>query len=423
VSKLILHIDFDSFFASVAQQDTPSLRNKPIGVTATNGRNCIIAASREAKRYGIKSPSRTYDARRLCPDIQFVPADFVRYWEISKKFLRICSDYSPYVEVFSIDEVFIDATQTATLFGGVDTLIKKIKKRLHDEIGEYITASVGISHNKLLAKLASGLNKPNGSMRITPETVMEVYRKTKLTDICGIGPRIAARLAQMGISSPYQLQFVPLISLIAEFGTVEGKFLNDVGMGRDTCPVLPFTESSEPKSVSRSYCLAQNEYDQRRVLQNIYELCEELGIKLRRLHKKARVVGLSLRGTESFHTTHTSAYYMDTGKEFFQICLYLLNQSHVSAKTRVLPNIRGYVRQINIWIADLKNEQHLPTPLFLCDQKQQKVTQIIDKINRKYGDHTIRNGFLLYADKLTTVPNGFMADRYERSMLSVRKEL
>src|SRR5437870_3077152 len=93
--RIILHIDFDSYFASVEQQDNPLFRGKPLGVTATNGRNCIIAASREAKKAGIKSPSRTYEAKRICPEIQFTAAHFVRYWEISKKFLSICKDYSP----------------------------------------------------------------------------------------------------------------------------------------------------------------------------------------------------------------------------------------------------------------------------------------------------------------------------------------
>src|SRR5476651_1620149 len=106
--KIIIHIDFDSFFASVEQQKNPLLRGKPIGVTATNGRSCIIAASREAKAAGIKSPSRTYDAQRICPSIVFTPAHFNDYWEISKKFLNICKDFSPFVEIFSIDEVFMD---------------------------------------------------------------------------------------------------------------------------------------------------------------------------------------------------------------------------------------------------------------------------------------------------------------------------
>jgi nucleotidyltransferase/DNA polymerase involved in DNA repair len=100
--RIILHIDFDSFFASCEQQFDSKLRGKPIGVTATNGRTCIIAASREAKKLGVKAPGRTWEAIKIIPDMIYVPAQFERYWEITQKFLNICKDYSPYVELFSL---------------------------------------------------------------------------------------------------------------------------------------------------------------------------------------------------------------------------------------------------------------------------------------------------------------------------------
>ena len=405
--RIILHIDFDSFFASVEQQSNSLLRGKPIGVTAQNGRNCIIAASREAKKLGIKSPSRVTDAKKICPTFQAVPADFVKYWEVSKKFINIAKDFSPYVEVFSIDEVFMDVTLTARLFGGTHALIEKLKTRLREEVGDYITVSVGISYNKLLAKLASGLRKPNGIMEVHPEDVPLLYRHLPVTEICGIGNGIAARLRQMGISTVFQLRLVPLPSLIAEFGTVEGKFLKNVGLGIDNRTVMPYTMITTVKSVGRNYCLPHNEYDHRRVLQNVYELCEEVALKLRRLNKATRTIGISLRGSVSTHGTHTFPHPMDTGREIFEACLFITGGT-----------ISGYVRQISIYASTLEDINTLPSPLFLKDRKQKKLTPVIDKLNDKFGHHTIRNGFLLYADKLTTVPNGWMADRYERLKLS-----
>jgi DNA polymerase-4 len=127
MQKTILHIDFDSFFASVEQQYTPSFLNKPLGVTATNGRNCIIASSREAKALGIGTATRVHDALKICPTIALTGADFRKYWQESQKFIKICKDFSPYVEVFSIDELFMDITTTAHLFGGIPTLIQQIK--------------------------------------------------------------------------------------------------------------------------------------------------------------------------------------------------------------------------------------------------------------------------------------------------------
>lgn len=409
MQRLILHIDFDSFFASVEQQYHPEFRNRPLGVTATNGRNCIIASSREAKRLGIGTGSRVHDARKICPTIALAPANFVKYWEISKKFIAICKDYSPYVEVFSIDELFMDITLTAHLFGGVYPMIAEIKKRIASEIGEFITVSIGISHNRLLAKLASGLKKPNGVVEIKKDQVEQVYKVAKLTDVCGIGERIRVRLNAMGIYNLLQLRRAPLTALIAEFGNVEGHALKNIGLGIDVTLITPFTQAPEVKSVGRNFCLPYNQYDKRIVLQEVYELCEEVGIKLRRLHKKARTVGVSLRGTYMIHGRKTFSTYLMTGRDLFYACL---NSIH-----NTLPE-DGYTRQIGVWAASLNDEDKVPSSLFTKDRSWDRLIRVIDTLNDKFGDHTIRNGFLLYADKLTTVPNGYLADKYERVKLA-----
>jgi DNA polymerase-4 len=142
--------------------------------------------SREAKKLGVKSPSRTFEALQKVPDMVFVPAHFEKYWEITQKFLDICKDFSPFVQLFSLDEVFMDITSTENLFGGKYQLIDKIRERIKNEIGEYITVSVGISYNKLLAKLASGMDKPNGLVEITPENLWEVYAKVQLSPISAV---------------------------------------------------------------------------------------------------------------------------------------------------------------------------------------------------------------------------------------------
>ena len=409
--RTILHIDFDSFFASVQQQENPEFRGKPLGITATNGRNCIIASSREAKKLGIGTGSRVHDAKLLCPDIILSPADFTQYWGISKQFIKICRDFSPYVEVFSIDELFTDVTLTAHLFGGVENLIQKLKQRIREEIGEYITVSVGVSHNKLLAKLASGLKKPDGVFFIREHQVESVYRIAKLTDICGIGNRIQARLHMMGIYNLLSLRKTPLTSLVAEFGNVEGNFLKNIGLGIDRSEVISYTEETDVKSVSRNYCLPRNEYDKRVVLQNIYELSEEVGIKLRRLKKKAKTGGVYLRGENTIGGHYSHDYYFDSGSELFNVCFLIIRHNYEDFN-------RGYIRQISVWAGNLKNDTEVPLRLFQEDRRQEKLIKIVDRINEKFGDHTIRNGFLLYASKLTTVPNGYMADRYERAKLT-----
>jgi len=407
--KAILHIDFDSFFASVEQQYDPNLRRKPVGVTAQNGRTCIIAASREAKKLGVKSPSRTFEALEKVPDMIFVPAHFEKYWEITQKFINICKDFSPYIELFSLDEVFIDITQTEKLFGNKYQLIERIKERIRIEIGEYITVSVGISYNKLLAKLASGMNKPNGMFEVTPQNLDEVYAKTKLTDICGIGERIALRLNKIGVYSLIDLKKTSIAVLKAEFGNAESEFLKNVALGIDDSKIVPYTESPVVKSVGRSYCLPQNEYDKRIILQNLYELCEEVSLKLRRLDKKARTVGFYFGGSIKIQKRKTYTVYFDTGKEIFKHCLSLMENFDLTD---------NYIRQMSIWTSNFSSKDNLQMSLF-DSSKENKLIKAIDKLNNRFGNHTIRNGFLLYADRLTTVPNGYMADKYERTKLAL----
>jgi DNA polymerase-4 len=425
MKKVILHIDFDSYFASCEQQFDPSLRGKPIGVTATNGRTCIIAASREAKKFGVKNVSRVWDAQKLCPSIIPVPAHFDKYWEITQKFLDICKDYSPFVELFSLDEVFIDITQTEHLFGGRLKLIERIKRRIHDEIGEYITVSVGLSYNKLLAKLGSGMNKPNGFTEINEFNLIDIYSNCQLTDFCGIGERIEARLNKIGIFTPLQLRSASLDLLIQEFKDVEGHFLKNLGLGEDDREVIPYYLPTETKSVGRNYCLPKNEYDQRIILQNIFELSEEIGIKLRKLNKKARTIGLYLGGGQNYHGRKTISTYIDRGADIFEICKNLYKEwgleSCMSCGKICFADCvfrdKRMVRQISIWSGNLEDNSNLTISIFDVLSKDPKLQSTVDKINDKYGDHTIRNGFLLYAANLKTVPNGFMADRFERNKL------
>jgi len=411
--RIILHIDFDSFFANVEQQLHPEFRDKPLGVTAAHSRSCIIAASKEAKRYGVKTGSRSFDAYRLCPKIILTPANFHLYYEISKKFLTICQRYSPFIEVFSIDELFMDVSQTAPLFGDVYCLIKKLKVDIQREIGAYITVSVGISHSKLLAKLASGLKKPDGISLIRPEDVEEIYRHIGLTDICGIGFRIAKRLRMLGVRNPFDIRKLTATQLAAEFGPYEAAFLHNIAWADDATPIVSFGNSQSVKSVGRNYCLAKNEYDQRIILQHIFALCEEIGKKLRKLHKKARSVGLSLRGTTSQHGHKTGITYMDSGVDLFRICSSLYHQWHWGT----MPH-DGMVRQIAVWASFVTDTATTPLSLFQKEQKQEKVVQMIDTINEKFGNNTVYSGFLLKAAKLETVPNGFLADKVHRTELT-----
>ncbi len=316
------------------------------------------------------------------------------------------------MELFSLDEVFIDVTATQNLFGGKYKIVETIRNRIEKEIGEYITVSVGLSYNKLLAKLASGLDKPNGFIEIGPGDLEKIYSEIQLTDFCGIGNRIAQRLNKIGIYTPLQLRSASLDLLISEFKDVEGHFLKELGLGRDTREVIPYYLASETKSVGRNYCMPKNEYDQKVILQNVFELCEEIGIKLRRLDKKARTIGLYLGGTTTHHGRKTLTDYIDRGSDIFVLCKNLYDSWGLS---KMAPE-EAMVRQISVWAGNLEDSSNLTLSLF-DKPKNSKIQTAVDSLNEKFGHNTIRNGFVHNGPNLKTVPNGYMADKFERQKL------
>ncbi len=407
-NRTILHIDFDSFFASVAQQDDPNLRGKPVGIVANNGRTAIIAASREAKRRGVRSPTRSFEAQQICPDIRLVKANFIRYLDVSKQFLKIADEFSPVVELFSIDEVFMDVTDTLKLFGTIAQLTAKLKQKLAETVGPYITVSVGASYNKMLAKLASGTHKPNGLFILNEENRRETYRQCKLTDICGIGSRTEKHLNRIGVYELLDLETIALEKLIAEFGPVEGHFLKQVGLGIDQSEVIPYAKRQGVKSIGRQYCLEKNTYNKHLIDQTVYELCEEVGKKLRKLKKTARTVGFSLHGDCLWQKNFTFVPFCESGRE-----IYAFYESQTDRFAHL-----QYARRISVWVGNLYEKSATPLSLFEDSTKWDTIYRTMDTINERFGNGALRNGFVYKSDLLTTLPNGFMADKWERETLA-----
>src|SRR3989344_1081932 len=183
--RIIIHADMNSYFASVEQQANPRLRGKPIGVTGKRTeRSVVAAASREAKK--------------ICPSIILVPGDPEKYGEITERFNAIFRDLSDKLERFSVDESFLDVTETARDYLGAIMVAQIIRRRLREECGEWITASIGIARNKLLAKAASETMKPDGLVVVKPGDEIAFLDSCDLQDPCGVGPRTARHLERLG---------------------------------------------------------------------------------------------------------------------------------------------------------------------------------------------------------------------------------
>lgn len=428
MQNVILHLDMDSFFASVEQQVNPVLVGKPVGVIKGPGRTCIIAASREAKSLGIKTGTTTYEAKEIYPQIILVPADFDKYFFVTKKFIEICSRYSPDLEVFSIDELFLEITQTKYLFGGADALCRKIKEAIKNEIGEFITCSIGISYNRLLAKLASGIKKPDGIFEITPQNRDEVLFNCKLTDICGLGFRLEKRLFNLGITNFKNLRKVPLECLETSLGPYWSKELKRLSYGEDNSLLTSIGELPKMRSVSRTYTLYENTTDLLKIKATLRNLCEEAAFKVREMGMRGRVVGLAVRGPARHasqlagvagedYRHKTLKYFINSGKELFEISWKLFQEMEWLS----LPASRQ-VRFLGVWLGGLRPKNELTISIFPEEKREERLNGAMDLVNKRFGELTLYPAVMLGSSPsanpgqglIKSEVNGFLGDKQYR---------
>ncbi|MCR4305968.1 MAG: DNA polymerase IV [Candidatus Daviesbacteria bacterium] len=452
--RSIMHIDFNSYFASVEQQANPRLRGKPIGVTGGDRmkRTVLGAASIEAKRFGVKTGMQIWEARKLCPQIILVPGDSDKYLETTKRFLNILKDYSPYLEVFSIDECFLELkgseinSEILRLTPQDDksvilseaknlsrmrviSIAQDIKKRIKQEIGEWITCSIGISYNKLMAKLAGSLKKPDGLIIIsTQEEAIKILDQIELDTICGIGPRIKKRLNNLGISNFYQLRQAPLESLLAAFKSY-GQTLYNMARGIDNSTIVPFYTKGEVKSIGHRHTIDHDTADLTEIKQILLKLSEMVARRLRAKTLVGKTIHCWYREAFSVHLEgdpmvtpgahlrggalpgegsgfqgdgmQTTIPFTNDGLEIFQAAWKIFHQ---------IWNQEA-IRMIGISISNLTSQ--IPQNLsFLPEVKRKEIIiKTLDKINDKYGEFTLQRGILLTSAKIRRKPNPFLSDR------------
>ncbi len=247
--RTILHVDMNSYFATLEQQANPFLRGKPIAIGGTGHGGVVVTASVEAKKLGVKTPIPAFHLRKAFPEVMIVEPTFAMYSHVTRQLLRIFSSFTPLVEVFSADEAFLDITQTASRFGGPEALAYHMKRSVHEQIGEWVTCSIGIAPNKLLAKFASDLKKPDGLVIVKPGTEAMLLKPFSVQELCGIGPRLAKRLKRLSVRTLGDLQQMPLDVLLRTFGPHSGRWLHEASFGRGSDVIVPFYEAAEEKSM------------------------------------------------------------------------------------------------------------------------------------------------------------------------------
>jgi DNA polymerase-4 len=241
VSRRIIHVDMDAFYASVEQRDNPALRGKPLVVGGQpHRRGVVAAASYEAREFGVRSAMSMAKAVRLCPSLQIVPPDFARYKAASSAVFSLFREVTPLVEPLSLDEAYLDVTENAWQEPLATNVARRLKERIRAETG--LTASAGVAPNKFLAKIASGWKKPDGLTVISPDRVEPFLRQLPVDALWGVGPVTARKLRSRGIERLVDVRSIDAAALREAVGSL-ADWLQQLANGIDDRPVVPNRES------------------------------------------------------------------------------------------------------------------------------------------------------------------------------------
>lgn len=380
----ILHIDMNAFFASVEQRANPSLRGRAMAVIGSLHRGVILSPSYEARAFGVKTGMTYREAMAACPQLILATADPAKYSHACGELHTIWKDFTPLVEMFSIDEAFLDITGCEALLGDPLQIAISIKERIWQEQG--LTCSIGIAPNKLLAKLGSDLQKPDGIVLISPEDIDTVLENLPVHEICGIGPSLTRSLASLGIRTCGELGRACPRELTGHFG-VMGQRLQEMGRGIDGDPVVPLEQqqAEESKSIGHSMTLAEDCMDNTMIERHILHLSEKVGRRLRRGMYSGRTVTLTLRYAD-FHTFSKQRRLrqaVDHGLEIHAATVGILREVALQQP----------IRLVGVSVSHL--EKNAPQMALFDDDRKRKTTAIaMDDINDRYGDFTVTWGTL-----------------------------
>jgi DNA polymerase IV len=385
----IMHIDLNSCFATIEQQANPLLRGKPMAVAAYNSpKGCILAASREAKLYGVKTGMRVLDGKKLCPQLIVRPTDPWKYRNIHLSLRKLLQTYSADVVPKSIDEFVVnfEGYPALTQFGSVRGIAEQIKQDIKTDIGEWLTVSVGISTNRYLAKVAAGLHKPDGLDEINHLNVLEIFSKLALTDLCGIKDANALRLRCAGIPTVIDFYHATLPRLKAAFRSItsyywymrlHGYEVDDVSFGR--------------RSYGNSYSLPIQYEKLSELAPILTKLVEKTTFRFRHAGYYAGGVHMSALYTngEYTHKGQSVPYSLFDATDVYRVAYRLLEE---------FPRLP--VRNLAVSVFKLHPNTTLQLSLFENQTKKQDKTKALDDLRTRWGDYIVGSARMLSAKQL-----------------------
>ena len=287
--RKIIHIDMDAFFASVEQRDNPELRGKPIVVGFDGPRGVVSTASYEARPYGVHSAMSMAQAKRRCPQLIVVPTHFEKYKEVSQQIHAVFHEYTDLVEPISLDEAFLDVTDNKKGIELAVDIAKEIKQKILERTS--LTASAGVSFNKLLAKIASDMRKPNGIFTVHPDRALDFIGSLPVEKLWGVGPKTANRMHEMGVFTGAQLRRISCEHLVQVFGKM-GRVYYDFSRGIDDRPVVV---AYERKSVGCERTFLEDLHIDTKIIIELYHIVLELVERIERKDFRGRTLTLKLK--------------------------------------------------------------------------------------------------------------------------------
>ncbi len=390
----IIHLDVDAFFASVEQRDNPIYRGKPLIVGGISGgkgnsnRGVVCAASYEARKYGVHAGMPIWEARQKCHKGIFIPSQMNKYVEASKKFFQICSNYTPLIEPLSIDEFFLDVSGCESLFGSSETIGRKIKERVYQELG--FRVSVGIAENKFLAKIATNLGKPNGFYIIPSKDIQKILYPLPVSALWGIGKKTEELLKKSGIYQVEQLVQMP-DSILENLLGKNGKKIKLLAQGIDGNPVTP---PSTAKSIGKETTFSTNITEKAILIKELLKISQLVGYTTRKKGYKGRTITLKIRYHNfiTFNRSKTLENPTHLDDIIFKTVVELLDK---------VRHKKGGVRLLGIKLSNFTLGNKRKQLKFLRDEedkkndKLQQLTQSLDKIREKFGTKAVTRASLL----------------------------
>lgn len=390
--RIIIHVDMDAFYASVETLDNPELKGKPVVVGGLSDRSVVSAASYEAREFGIHSAMAIVKARILCPHATFLPVRMYRYREISGHIMSIFKRFTPLVEPISLDEAFLDVTNSTRLFGDGREIAREIKKLIQKETA--LTASAGVATSKLVAKIASDLEKPDGLTIVEAGQEREFLSKLPIKKLWGAGKKTIDSLSLLNVQTIGDLAALPSGLLVRQFGK-HGEHLHEVACGIDNRPVIP---TREAKSIGHEETFSKDLIDLKEIKRELLELATRVGERLRRNERQGQTVTVKVKFHNFSSNTRSQTLSEPTSDsmEIFKLACELLKKTKAGSKPLRLVGISVS----NLSALDSWHQQDL-FGKSKKREKTQKLNQAVDLINKKFGGRTIDPASLLVSRKKT----------------------